>query len=290
MNTELNLDLQSFVKRIYDAILYNSTFYKFLNENYIGAIRDTGAPIIEVIKSNAVNVNVRNTKEIQTALDPTLTTYGSTKVDLTELPMDYSLRVPVTLVGSDITNAIQDAVDQKDAAIAEQIDTYGFTKLKRNVTNAAQWAPATQDEYIANLTGLKAKLFNNKVYGIYRLGLDAEEYASLVAALTTILKFETMTGIEGVDRGIVGNAYGVEIFPINSNFINPTVAGKEETVKGYFYHSIAVVGDAFFDSFVQWNGNYPGYPGYFVIEGNMMFGADVVRPEAIIKLQAEAVA
>ena len=34
----------------------------------------------------------------------------------------------------------------------------------------------------------------------------------------------------------------------------------------------------------QYNGNYPSYPGYFVVEGNVMFGAKVVRPEAIIKL------
>ena len=34
----------------------------------------------------------------------------------------------------------------------------------------------------------------------------------------------------------------------------------------------------------QYNGNYPKYPGYFVVEGNVMFGAEVVRPEAVIKL------
>ena len=38
MNAELNIDLQSFVKRTYFALLYNSTFYNFLNENYIGAL------------------------------------------------------------------------------------------------------------------------------------------------------------------------------------------------------------------------------------------------------------
>ena len=90
MNTELNIDLQGFVKKIYMSLLYNSTFYKFLNENYIGEIRSTGAPIIEVLKSNDVTVNTRETAEIQTALTPALTTYGSIKVDLTELAMDYS--------------------------------------------------------------------------------------------------------------------------------------------------------------------------------------------------------
>lgn len=292
MNTnfpEVNLDLQSFVKRIYFALLYNSTFYKFLNENYIGEVRQTGAPMIEVIKSNPVTVNVRSGKEIATRLDPTLTTYTPTKVDLTELPMDYSLRVPILLTGSNVVNAIQDAADQKDSAIAKQIDTYGYKKLKANVTNAAQWAPADLQGYIDGLNDLKAQLFNLDVTDGYRLGLAATEYAKLVSALTSILKYETMAGVEGVDRGEIARAYGVEIFPINDNYIDPDVEDHEETVVGYFFNSIAVVGDSFFDSFAAYPGNYQGYPGYFVIEGNQMFGAEVVRPEAIIKLQAEEI-
>lgn len=285
--TQIGLDLQSFVKRVYYSILYQSTFYKFLNEKYIGEIRQTGAPMIEVIKSNPVTVNVRNGAEIATRLDPTLTTYTPTKVDLTELPMDYSLRVPMLLTGSNVINVIEDAADQKDSAIAKRIDTYGYTKLKSSVTNASQWAPADLQGYINALNDLKAKLFNLDVTDGYRLGLSATEYAKLVSALTSILKYETMAGVEGVDRGEIAKAYGVEIFPINDNYINPTVEDHTETVKGYFFNSIAVVGDSFFDGFNLWNGNYPGYPNYFVLEGNQMFGAEVVRPEAIIKLTSE---
>lgn len=289
MNSQLNIDLQAFVKRVYDSLLYNSTFFNFLNENYIGEVRQTGAPIIEVIKTTPMSVNVRETVEIQSALAPALSTYSSVKVDLTELPMDYSIRVPVTVVGSDITNALQDVIDLKDSAIAKQIDTYGYAKLKGSVTQAFQWNPANQQGYIDALNTLRATLFNKDVYGGYRLGLDALEYANYVSALTSILKFETMAGVEGVDRGIIARAYGVDAFEINSNYINPVVADHSETVKGYFFNSVAVVGDTFFDSFVQYNGNYPGFPGYYVIEGNMMFGADVVRGDAIIKLQSESV-
>lgn len=289
MNSQLNIDLQAFVKRVYDSLLYNSTFFNFLNENYIGEVRQTGAPIIEVIKTTPMSVNVRQTAEIQSALAPALSTYSSVKVDLTELPMDYSIRVPVTVVGSDITNALQDVIDLKDSAIAKQIDTYGYAKLKGSVTQAFQWNPANQQGYIDALNTLRATLFNKDVYGGYRLGLDALEYANYVSALTSILKFETMAGVEGVDRGIIARAYGVDAFEINSNYVNPVVAGHSETVKGYFFNSVAVVGDTFFDSFVQYNGNYPGFPGYYVIEGNMMFGADVVRGDAIIKLQSESV-
>lgn len=289
MNAELNIDLQAFVKRVYDSLLYNSTFYNFLNENYIGEIRQTGAPIIEVIKTTPVSVNVRSTAEIQSALAPALSTYSSVKVDLTELPMDYSIRVPVSVVGSDITNAIQDVVDLKDSAIAKQIDSYGYAKLKGGVTQAFQWAPANQQGYIDALNTLRATLFNKDVYGGYRLGLDALEYANYVSALTSVLKYETLQGVEGVDRGIIARAYGIDAFEINSNYINPTVDGHAETVKGYFFNSTAVVGDTFFDSFVQYNGNYPGFPGYYVIEGNMMFGAKVVDANRIIKLQSEVV-
>ena len=289
MNTELNIDLQAFIKRIYASLLYNSSFYKMLNEKYIGEIRQTGSPIIEVLKSNTVSVNVRSTAEIQSALAPALTTYGSVKVDLTELAMDYSLRVPVTVMGSDVLNALQDAADQKDSAIAKRIDTYGFGILKGNVTNAKQWNPTNAGDTIKLLNECRATLFNNDVYDDYRIALSASEYAKYVTDLTSVLKYETLQGIEGVDRGIVARAYGVDAFEVNDNYINPTVDGHSESVVGYFFSPIAVVGDSFFDSFVQYNGNYPGFPGYYVIEGNQMFGAKVVRGEAIIKLQSGAV-
>ena len=277
MHDQLNIDLKAFVKRVYDSLLYNSTFYNFLNENYIGAVRQTGAPIIEVIKTNAFSVNTRNTAEIESALDPALATYGSTKVDLTELAMDYSVRVPVSVVGSDITNALQDVIDLKDSSVAKTIDTYGYAKLKAGVSQAFQWAPVDKQGYIDALNTLRATLFNKDVYGGYRLGLDALEYANYVSALTSILKFETMTGVEGVDRGVIADAYGVEIFPINDTML--------DDVKGYFFNPIAVVGDTFFDSFAQYPGNYPGFPGYYVMEGNILFGAKVVEPRAIIRLQ-----
>lgn len=279
MYSELNLDLQAFAKRVYDDILYQSTFYKFLNPAYIGTLRQTGAPVIEVIKTDVLSVNVRATKEIQTALDPALVTYGHTMVDLTELPMDYAIRVPVTVSGSDITNAIQSAADLEDSAIAEAIDTYGYGKLAAATIDEAEWDPQTQEDYITALNGLRAALFNKKVAGEYRLGLGAVEYANLVSALTSVLKFETLAGREGVDMGEIARVYGVSIFEINDN-----VLGND--AKGYFFNPIAVVGDTFFSAFVQ-TATDIRYPGYYCISGNQMFGAEVVRPEAIIRLVEE---
>ncbi len=274
-----SLDLQSVAKRIYYSLIYRSTFYKFLNERYIGELRNAGTPMIEILKSGEATVNVRQTKEIVNALTPGMLGYSSIKVDLTELPMDYSIRIPVLVAGTNFTNTLEDAMDKKDQAVARQIDTYGFGVLASGVTNEAQWHPTTQADYITLLNGLKARLFNNNVYDDYRLGLGATEYGNLVSALTTILKYETMAGVEGVDRGVVADAYGVTIFQINDSMLTDE--------KGYFFNPIAVVGDSFFDSFVQYNGNYPGFPGYFVMEGNIMFGAKVVEPNAIIKLVEE---
>lgn len=279
MYSEINLDLQAFAKRVYDDILYQSTFYKFLNPSYIGTLRQTGAPVIEVIKTDALSVNVRETKEIQTALDPALTTYSHVMVDLTELPMDYSIRVPIVVSGSDITNAIQSAADLEDSAIAKQIDIYGYGKLAEASMDEAEWDPATKEDYIDLLTGLKAKLFNKDVYGEYRLGLGAIEYGKLIAALTSVLKFETLTGREGVDMGEVGRAYGVDaIFPINDAVL--------DDVKGYFFNPLAVVGDTFFSAFVQTSTDVR-YPGYYCLSGNQLFGAAVVSPERIIRLVEE---
>ena len=279
MYSEINLDLQSFAKRVYDSILYQSTFYKFLNTAYIGELRQTGAPVIEIAKTTPVSVNVRQTKEIQTGLTPALTTYSHTMVDLTELNMDYSIRVPLMVTGSDITNAIQDAADLEDSAIARQIDTYGYGKLAAASMDEFEWDPTTQADYIELLTTLKATLFNKDIYSDYRLGLGAVEYAKLVAALTSVLKFETLAGREGVDMGEVGRAYGVDaIFPINDAMLTD--------IKGYFFNPIAVVGDTFFSAFVQHN-SPQGYPGYYVLEGTQSFGAAVVRPEAIIRLVEE---
>lgn len=290
--TQIGLDLQSVLKRTYANLLYQSSFYKFLNEAYIGEVRMTGTPIIEVIKQKPTAINTRADAEMASATSPALATYDQTIVNLTELPMDYSFRVPVTVTGSNIANALEGQIDVNDSEVAIKIDTYGFDKLADTITgdrtggNTAettgttkQWAPATQDAYISLINELKATLFNLKVYDTYRLGLEAIEYGNLVSALTSILKFETMAGVEGVDRGEVGRAYGVDIFPINSSVLT-------NSEKGYFGSPVACVGDAFFTQMNEWDGDYPGFPGYFVIEGNILFGVEVVRPEAMIKLTA----
>lgn len=278
---EINLDLQGTAKRIYDNLLYKSSFFKMLNEDYLGELRQTGVPMIEVLKSNDVTINARTKREIETALTPSLMGYGSVKVDLTELAMDYSIRIPVLVGGSDITNTIQSAMDKKDSAVAKQIDTYGFGKLAgdKNIAEST-FTAATSDDYVKLVTELSATLFNNDVYETYRLGLSATEYGKYVAALTSVLHYETMAGVEAVDRGKVAVAYGVETFQINDN-----VLGKsgENAIKGYFFNKIAVVGDTFFDAFVQHN-SPQGYPGYYIAEGNILFGASVVEPKAIIRL------
>lgn len=274
-----SLDLQSVAKRIYESLLYRSTFYKFLNPNYIGELRNAGTPMIEILKSGNATINVRETKEITTALTPGLLGYSSQKVDLTELPMDYSIRIPVLVSGTNFINTLEDAMDKKDQAVATQIDTYGFGILENQVSQEAEWDATTKDEYIDLLNNLKAQLFNKNVYSDYRLGLGATEHAKLVSALTSILKFETEVGVKGVDMGVVDEAYGVQIFAINDAML--------DGVKGYFYNPLAVVGDTFFDSFVEYNNNYPGFPGYYVMEGNIMFGAKVVEGNAIIKLVEE---
>ena len=279
MYEEINLDLQSFAKRVYDSILYQSTFYNFLNPNYIGTLRQTGAPVIEVAKTDKLSVNVRETKEIQNALDPALTTYSRTMVDLTELPMDYAIRVPVVITGSDITNAIQDAADLEDSAIAKQIDIYGYGKLANNSDIVeVEWNPSTKEDYISLLNTLRATLFNKDITGEYRIGLGATEYANYVSALTSVLKYETLAGREGVDMGTIARAYGIDAFEINDNVLGDAV--------GYFFNPIAVVGDTFFSAFVSTSTDIR-YPGYFCLSGNQMFGAEVVRPEAIIRLVSE---
>ena len=278
MYEEINLDLQAFAKRVYDSILYQSTFYNFLNTNYIGTLRQTGAPVIEIAKTDALSVNVRQTKEIQSRLNPALTTYTHTMVDLTELNMDYSIRVPLMVAGSDITNAIQDAADLEDSAIAKQIDIYGYGKLAVASMDEVQWAPSTKDDYITLLNSLRAKLFNKDITGEYRIGLGATEYANYVSALTSVLKFETLAGREGVDMGTIARAYGISAFEINDNVLGDEI--------GYFFNPIAVVGDTFFSAFVQ-HTSPQGYPGYFVLEGTQSFGAAVVRPEAIVRLVSE---
>ena len=278
--TEIGLDLQGTVKRIYMNLIYKSSFYKMLNDAYIGELRSTGTPMIEVLKSQDVSVNVRQTRELSAALTPTLMGYNSVKVDLTELAMDYSIRIPTLVAGSGIANALDSALQKKDSAIAKQIDTYGFGKLAED-TNIVEkeWSPVAQQDYIDLITALTADLFNNDVYDTYRLALSATEYAKYVAALTSVLKYETMAGIEGVDRGTIARAYGVDAFQVND-----TVLGSG--IKGYFFNPIAIVGDAFFDAFVQ-HVSPQGWPGYFIFEGNVMFGAEVVEENAIFRLVDE---
>ena len=278
MYTEIGMDLQAFAKRVYDSILYQSTFYNFLNANYIGTLRQTGAPVVEVAKTNPLSVTKRQTVEIQSDLSIGLATYSRSVVDLTELKMNYAVRVPVAVSGADITNAIQDAADLEDSAIAEAIDEYGYGKLAAASMDEFEWNFTTKDEYVSALNQLRAKLFNKKITGEYRLGLGATEYANLVAALTTLIHFENVDINEGVSLGEFARVYGIDIFEINDNVLEGAI--------GYFFSPFAVVGDTWFSAFVQTD-NDVRLPGYYCISANVLFGAAVVRPEAIVRLSAE---
>ena len=287
----LNLDLQSVVKRAYDNLLYRSSFMNFLNSSYLGEVRQSGTPMIEIVKQNATATNsTLNQPDLTNALSPVLATYGSDKVDLAQLRLDYSFRVSYMMTESGIKKAVDGQIELQDSTNATEIDKYGYNKFATTITGSAdgslaytqgqvyQWVAANQSDYITMLNNLKAMLFNRKIYDNYLLGLEAIEYGNFVSALTTLLKFETMAGVEGVDRGDIASAYGISIFPINS-----TVLDSANT-KGYFANEVGTVGDAFFSRFNEFNGTYPGFPGYYVVEGVVLFGAEVVRPEAVIKL------
>lgn len=287
----LNLDLQSVVKRAYDNLLYRSSFMNFLNSSYLGEVRQSGTPMIEIVKQNATATNsTLNQPDLTNALSPVLATYGSDKVDLAQLRLDYSFRVSYMMTESGIKKAVDGQIELQDSTNAAEIDKYGYNKFATAITGSAdgslaytqgqvyQWVAANQSDYITMLNNLKAMLFNRKIYDNYLLGLEAIEYGNFVSALTTLLKFETMAGVEGVDRGDIASAYGISIFPINS-----TVLDSANT-KGYFANEVGTVGDAFFSRFNEFNGTYPGFPGYYVVEGVVLFGAEVVRPEAVIKL------
>lgn len=294
--TGVNLDLQGLMKRTYANLLYNSQFYKMLNRRFFEVGR-TGTPIIEVVKQLDTALNVRNNVEIaQGGITNELATYNSVKVDLTELAMDYSFRVSPIVMGSGIERAIEGQIELKEAQISRQIDVYGFNKLNAEITGPQDgsmaytegqstiWAPSNGTETIELINDLKSKLFDRNIYDGYLLGLSSNAYAYFISSLTSVLKYETRAGVEGVDMGQVADAYGVSVFQINSNVIEKDKQGNETNVVGYFANEVGTVGDTFWSSFAQYNGNFPGYPGYFVVEGNVMFGAKVVRPEAIIKL------
>lgn len=294
--TGVNLDLQGLMKRVYANLLYQSQFYKMLSRSDMEVTR-TGTPIIEVIKQLDTTLNVRDNVEIANeGLKTELAKYQSVKVDLTELAMDYSFRISPIVMGSGIERAIEGQIELKNAQVAKNIDIYGFNKLNSDITGPAdgsmaytdgqiaKWVPSNGNEIIELINDLKSKLFDRDIYDGYLLGLRSDAYSNFISSLTTILKYETRAGVEGVDMGQIADAYGVSVFQINSNVVAKDKNKQDTNVVGYFANEVGVVGDTFWSSFAQYDGNYPGFPGYFVLEGNIMFGAKTVRPEAVIKL------
>ena len=294
--TGVNLDLQGLMKRVYANLLYQSQFYKMLSRSDMEVTR-TGTPIIEVIKQLDTTLNVRDNVEIANeGLKTELAKYQSVKVDLTELAMDYSFRISPIVMGSGIERAIEGQIELKNAQVAKNIDIYGFNKLNSDITGSAdgsmaytdgqiaKWAPSNGNETIELINDLKSKLFDRDIYDGYLLGLRSDAYSNFISSLTTVLKYETRAGVEGVDMGQIADAYGVSVFQINSNVVAKDKNKQDTNVVGYFANEVGVVGDTFWSSFAQYDGNYPGFPGYFVLEGNIMFGAKTVRPEAVIKL------
>ena len=294
--TGVNLDLQGLMKRVYANLLYQSQFYKMLSRSDMEVTR-TGTPIIEVIKQLDTTLNVRDNVEIANeGLKTELAKYQSVKVDLTELAMDYSFRISPIVMGSGIERAIEGQIELKNAQVAKNIDIYGFNKLNSDITGPAdgsmaytdgqitKWAPSNGTETIELINDLKSKLFDRDIYDGYLLGLRSDAYSYFISSLTSVLKYETRAGVEGVDMGQVADAYGVSVFQINSNVVAKDKNKQDTNVVGYFANEVGVVGDTFWSSFAQYDGNYPSFPGYFVLEGNIMFGAKTVRPEAVIKL------
>ena len=294
--TGVNLDLQGLMKRVYANLLYQSQFYKMLSRSDMEVTR-TGTPIIEVIKQLDTTLRVRDNVEIANeGLKTELAKYQSVKVDLTELAMDYSFRISPIVMGSGIERAIEGQIELKNAQVAKNIDIYGFNKLNSDITGPAdgsmaytdgqitKWAPSNGSETIELINDLKSKLFDRDIYDGYLLGLRSDAYSYFISSLTSVLKYETRAGVEGVDMGQVADAYGVSVFQINSNVVAKDKNKQDTNVVGYFANEVGVVGDTFWSSFAQYDGNYPGFPGYFVLEGNIMFGAKTVRPEAVIKL------
>lgn len=294
--TGVNLDLQGLMKRVYANLLYQSQFYKMLSRSDMEVTR-TGTPIIEVIKQLDTTLRVRDNVEIANeGLKTELAKYQSVKVDLTELAMDYSFRISPIVMGSGIERAIEGQIELKNAQVAKNIDIYGFNKLNSDITGPedgsmaytdgqiTKWAPSNGTETIELINDLKSKLFDRDIYDGYLLGLRSDAYSYFISSLTSILKYETRAGVEGVDMGQIADAYGVSVFQINSNVVAKDKNKQDTNVVGYFANEVGVVGDTFWSSFAQYDGNYPGFPGYFVLEGNIMFGAKTVRPEAVIKL------
>lgn len=294
--TGLNLDLQGVMRRTYANLYYQSTFMNFLDDSFMQVTRQTGTPMIEVIKQTDTPLNKRSGSEITSALSNSLATYDSVKVDLTQLAMDYSFRISPVILGANIQNTLDGQMKLKESQIAFAIDQFGYNKFNEKIIGSTDgsmaytdgqcvvWAPTSGDDTIKLLNQLKAFLFNRKVYDRYMLGLVATVYADFVSALTSILKYETRAGVEGVDRGMVGVAYGIDTFEINDNAVLDADTNAATNIKGFFANKIGAVGDMYFSSMAQYLGNYPGFPGYYVLEGNILFGAEVIRPEAIIKL------
>lgn len=293
---QIGLDLQGTMKLIYANLLYRSTYYDLLDSRYLGSLR-TGMPIIEYILDNDTPLNVRKNIEIgDNGLKNSLATYNSVKVDLTELPMDYSFRISPVVLNSGIANAVDSQIQRKNAQIAKQIDIYGYNKMNTAITGPAdgsmaytdgqisKWAPTNGDEVINDLNNLKALLFDRDVYDGYYFALSSQFYAHVVSQLTSILKYETKAGVEGVDRGTIESAYGIEFIEVNSNVISKDEDKQDNNVVGYFGNEIAMVGDTFFSAFLDYPQGMPGFPGYYCLEGNLSFGSKIVRPEAIIKV------
>lgn len=277
--TSIGLDLQSVVKRTYENLLYRSSFTNFLNTDYLGVIRQTGAPTLEVVVQAATTVNSGSTPVRSSALTPTLATYTQKTIDLAELRCDYSFRVPSLITEAGIAGIIDGQISLQDAEIALNVDKYGYDKLNDAGLTTKNWAPATAEAYVEAINACKAALFNNRVYDRYKLGLTSTEYANLVSAMVSLLKFETPQGVRGVVEGEIANAFGVDIFPINASALT-------NSEKGYFASEIATAGDFYFSSFVEYNGNYPGFPGDYVVEGAVLFGAEVIQKNAALQLVA----
>ena len=122
--SQINLDLQSTMKKIYASLLYRSSSLMFANRRYMEAAR-TETPIIEVVKALPTAINKRqgielaNASGVATPVNPTLATYDSVKVDLTELQKEIDER--------DYNDSHREIAPLKPADDSVTVNTTGYT-------------------------------------------------------------------------------------------------------------------------------------------------------------------
>jgi hypothetical protein len=247
-----------------------------VNRNYEGEIRNAGdsvrivsisRPTVAAYTKNSTTVTAENLTDAERTLLINQANYFAFEIDDVDYRQAANGGALMTEAAQEAAYALADTADQYIAGLytagSNQITTTSITSAALAVTG---------------LLSLKAKLDESNVPNQGRYVIVPPWYHNLLLGSTLFTAVDQSGNSEGLRNGIVGRAYGLDVF-MSNNCVN--VTGDDWIVQAGYPGAVT-----FAEQINSVEAYRPESAFSDALKGLHLFGAKVVRPTGIASLIA----